>query len=152
MVHKEFVPPGQMVNGKFYCDVLRQFRENIWRKRPDKWHYNFWALHRDNAPVDALLTVQRFLASTKMTVILHTPYLQVPATCDFFLFVKMKLKLKGRCYDSTEQIHIKFQNVMKKLTQNDFQKCFQSWKSRWKRCISAKGDYLKGNGGKYKFR
>ena len=26
MVHKECVPPGQMVNGKFYCDVLRQLR------------------------------------------------------------------------------------------------------------------------------
>ena len=23
IMHKEFVPPGQMVNGKFYCDVLR---------------------------------------------------------------------------------------------------------------------------------
>ena len=23
IVHKEFVPPGQTVNGKFYCEVLR---------------------------------------------------------------------------------------------------------------------------------
>jgi len=23
MGHKEFYPPGQMVNGKFYCNVLR---------------------------------------------------------------------------------------------------------------------------------
>jgi hypothetical protein len=45
---------------------------------------------------------------------------------DFFLFLKMKLKLKGQCYDSTEQIHIKSQNVMKKLPQNDSLKCFLS--------------------------
>jgi hypothetical protein len=59
----------------------------------------------------------------------------------------MKLKLKGQRYDSSEQIQIKSQNVMKKLTQNDFQKCFLSRKSRWNRCISAEGDYFKGNGG-----
>jgi hypothetical protein len=35
IVQKEFVPPGQTVNGKFYCDVMRQMRENIRRKRPD---------------------------------------------------------------------------------------------------------------------
>jgi len=27
IVHKEFVPPGQMVDGNFYCDVLRRERE-----------------------------------------------------------------------------------------------------------------------------
>ena len=30
IVYKEFVPPWQMVNGKFYCKVLRWLRENIW--------------------------------------------------------------------------------------------------------------------------
>jgi hypothetical protein len=147
MVPKEIVPPGRMVNGKFYCDVLRQLRENIWCKLPDKWHNNSWALHCDNAPAHASLAVRQFLASTNMTVIPHPPYLQDLAICDFFLFPKMKFKLKGRHYDSTEQIQIKLQNVMKKLTQNDFQKCFLSWKSHWNRCISAEGDYFKGNGG-----
>jgi len=37
IVHKEFVPPGQTVNGKFYCDVLNWLREGIQHKRPDKW-------------------------------------------------------------------------------------------------------------------
>jgi hypothetical protein len=104
MVHKKFVPPGQMVNGKFYCDVLRQLRENIWRKCPDRWCYNSWDLHRDNAPVHTSLAVRQFLVFTKMTVIPHPPYLQDLAICDFFLFPKKKFKLKGQHYDSTEQI------------------------------------------------
>ena len=28
-MYKEFVPPGQTVNGKFYCEVLRRLRENV---------------------------------------------------------------------------------------------------------------------------
>jgi hypothetical protein len=28
-MHKEFVPPGQIVNENFYCDVLSWLRENV---------------------------------------------------------------------------------------------------------------------------
>ena len=49
IVHKEFVPPGQPVNGKFYCEVLRQLRENVRRKRPEMWKNRNWLLHHDNA-------------------------------------------------------------------------------------------------------
>ena len=37
IVHREFVPPGMTVNTDFYCDVLRRVRENVRRKRPQKW-------------------------------------------------------------------------------------------------------------------
>ena len=49
IVHKEFVPSGHMVNGKFYFNILRQMRENIQHKHSDKWCNNSWALHHDNA-------------------------------------------------------------------------------------------------------
>jgi histone-lysine N-methyltransferase SETMAR len=29
IVHKEFVPPGQSVNGTFYCEILQRLRECI---------------------------------------------------------------------------------------------------------------------------
>jgi hypothetical protein len=36
IVHKEFVPPGQTVNGKFHCEILKRLGGGgIWRKRPD---------------------------------------------------------------------------------------------------------------------
>jgi hypothetical protein len=51
IVHKEFVPPGQTVNGKFYYEVLKRLRECIRRKRQDKWKKN-------NAPVHTSLAVR----------------------------------------------------------------------------------------------
>jgi hypothetical protein len=39
-----------------------------------------------------------------MAAILHPPYFPDLAPCDFFLFPKMKLKLKGRRIDTTEEI------------------------------------------------
>jgi hypothetical protein len=57
------------------------------------------------------------------------------------------LKLKGRRFESIEKIQAESQNVMKMLTQNDWQQCFQSWKSHWDCCINAEGDYFEWDWG-----
>jgi hypothetical protein len=116
IVQKEFIPAGQTVSGKFYCDVLRRLKENIWCKCPDKWCNNSRALHHDNILAHALLIVLQFLASTNTTVIPHPPYSPDPASCDFFLFPKMKLKLKGQRFDSIEEIQTESQDMMKMQT------------------------------------
>jgi hypothetical protein len=55
IVHKEFVPPGQTIIAKVYCDILRRKREYMRWKRPEKWHMNNWVLHLDNVPVHTAL-------------------------------------------------------------------------------------------------
>jgi hypothetical protein len=64
------------------------------------------------------------------------------APCDFFLFPKMKLKLKGRRFDTTEKIQAESQRVM------DFQEAFQKWRRQWDRRRHAGGNYLEGDGGR----
>ena len=61
IAHKESVPPGQTVNGKFYCEVLKQPREGIRCKRPDKWKNNNWFLLHDNAPAHTSLVIRHSL-------------------------------------------------------------------------------------------
>jgi hypothetical protein len=51
-----------------------------------------------------------------------------PPPPDYSLFPKMKLKLKGRRFESTEEILAESKDVMKILTRNDFHHCFRSWK------------------------
>jgi hypothetical protein len=50
------------------------------------------------------------------------------APCDFFLFPKMKLKLKGPRFDTTEEIQAESQRVLDTLTEKDFQEAFQKWR------------------------
>jgi hypothetical protein len=54
---------------------------------------------------------QQFLMKHKMTVIPHPLYSPDLASCDFFLFPKMKLKLKGRQFDTNEEIQAESQSV-----------------------------------------
>jgi len=148
IVHKEFVPPSQTVNGKSYCEVLKRLREGIRRKRPDKWKKNIWFLHHDNAPAHTSLVVRRqFLTSKNITVIPHPRYSPDLASCDFLLFFNTKLPLKGRHFDTTEEIHAETQEFIDTLTFENFQGCIKSWETSWDRCIHAQEDYFDGNGG-----
>jgi histone-lysine N-methyltransferase SETMAR len=82
-----------------------------------------------------------------MAVIPHPPYSPDLTPCDF-LFPKMKLKLKGRRFDTIEEIRTESQRVLHTLTEKDFQKMFQKWRRRWDRCLHAGGNYLEGDGGR----
>jgi predicted acetyltransferase len=65
-----------------------------------------------------------------MAVMPHPPYSPDLATCDFFLFPKMKLKLKGRRFDITEEIQAESQRMLDTVTEKDFQEAFQKWRRR----------------------
>jgi hypothetical protein len=43
--------------------------------------------------------------------------------CDFFLFSKIKLKLKGRRFDTIKEIQAKSHRVLDTLIEEDFRKC-----------------------------
>jgi hypothetical protein len=52
------------------------------------------------------------------------------APCDFFLFPKMKLKLRGHRFDTIEEIQAEWQRVIDTVAENDFQEAFQKWRRR----------------------
>ena len=52
-----------------------------------------------------------FWQKTKCLVIPYPPYSPDLAPCDFFLFPKMKLKLKGRQFDTIEEIQAELQSA-----------------------------------------
>jgi hypothetical protein len=78
-----------------------------------------------------------------MTVIPHQLYSPDFAPCYFFLFPKMKLKLKGRLFDTTEEIQLN-----ETLTEKNFQEAFQKWRRRWDRCLYTGGNYFECDGGR----
>jgi hypothetical protein len=60
-----------------------------------------------------------------MALIPHPPYSPDLASCGFFLFPKMKLKLKGHRFDTTEENQAESQRVLDTLTEKYFQEAFQ---------------------------
>jgi hypothetical protein len=93
----------------FYCYVLRRLRENVRRRRHELWQEQIWLLHHDNAPSHTSVFTQQFLANYEMAVTPHPPYSPDLAPRDLFLFPKVKLKVKGRRFDSIEEIQAELQ-------------------------------------------
>jgi hypothetical protein len=90
---------------------------------------------------------QQFLAKYKMAVIPPPTILTDLATCYFFLFPKMKLKLKG-CRFYTIEIQAESQTVLNTLTEKGFQEAFQKCRRQWDRSLHTGGNYFDGDGGR----
>jgi hypothetical protein len=69
---------------------------------------------------------------------------QVPS--DFLLFPKIKIKLKGRRFDTFEDIQAETRMVLNTKTKKHFQVAFQKWQKRWDRRVRSQGDYFEGDG------
>jgi hypothetical protein len=92
------------VNQHHYLDILKHLRDQVHRKRPQRWWNQDWLLHHDNAQAHTALSVQRFLAAKNMAVVPHPPYSPDLAPCDFFLFPRTKSKLKVRRFQDVTAI------------------------------------------------
>ena len=71
----------------------------------------------------------------------HPPYSPDLAPCDFWLFPK----IRGCRYETIEEIKEAVTKVIDTLKQEDFHGALQKLLERYNKCITAGGDYLKGN-------
>jgi hypothetical protein len=94
--------------------TFKRLRENVRRLRSELWRQKNWLLHHDNAP--------------RHTSIFTRELLTVP-THPTFQFPRLKIKLKGLHFDTTEVIEAESQAVMNTLTEHNFQDAFKNGRS-----------------------
>ena len=71
----------------------------------------------------------------------HPPYSPELALCDFWLFPK----LRGRRYETIEEMKEGVTKVIDTLTQEDFDGAFEKLLDGYNKCIATGGDYLEGD-------
>ena len=145
MVHHEFVPQRQTVNQHFYKEVLTCFVNKIRQKQRASWAGKTWILHHNNAPAHTALSVKQFLVLKEITTLHHPPYSPDLASCDFFLFPKLKGILKGTRFQGVEDIKTSMTRHLKTITKEEFSQCFKVWLKRMEKCIKANGEYFEGD-------
>jgi len=57
------------------------------------------------------------------------------------------MKLKGRRFQTMEEIQAELQAVLNTLRENDFQEGFKNWQRRWDRCQASEEEYDEGDAG-----
>jgi transposase len=84
------------------------------------------------------------LAKQEAIVVPQPPYSPDLAPADF-LFPKLKSTLKGRQFQTVEEIKENSLQDLRAIPQNTFQDAFQNWKKHWERCINSRWEYCEGD-------
>jgi hypothetical protein len=68
-----------------------------------------------------------------------------PTLCDFWLFPKLKMPLKGTRFESREDVMRNATAWLTTIPKDAFQKCFQQWRKCWEKRVHYQGDYFEGD-------
>ena len=110
--------------------------------RPEYREQGSWYLLHDNAPPHRALVVQEFLAQKNVCVIQHPPYSPDLSPCDYYLFPKMKVAMKGTFYDDVEAIQAAVTRVIEAIPKTGLHKSMHDLVKRAELCIDAQGSYF----------
>jgi len=113
------------LTGSFYLSVLKRLWKRIRRAQPKYSAPGSWFLLHDNAPVHWAVAVREFLARKQVCMLHHLPYSCDLSPCDYFLFPKLKLPMKGRLFEDVQDIQAAVTSSL-----------------RATRCIDAEGMYF----------
>jgi len=91
------------------------------------------------------IAVRQFLAKNNITVLPHPPYSPDLATCNFFLFLKLKTYLKGHNFGTVENVQAAVMRALNNFSSEDFLHCYEEWQQRWNCCIQSQGAYFEGD-------
>ena len=145
MIYMHWVPTGQTVDKGYYVEVLREFRKRFRRKRPALFKSGPWHFHQDNAPVHNSILVTDYLTKRGIKTLPQPSYSPHLAPCDFWLFPKLKEKLRGCRYVTIDEMKEAVPKVIDTLTQEDFRGAFQKLLKQYSKCIAAGRDYFEGD-------
>ncbi len=130
------------VNADWYISVcLPEVFQEIENRWPNTGLHGL-LLHHDNASAHTAAVTLDFLAERGVQLVTHPPYSPDLAPCDFFLFPKMKERLRGKQFQTPEEAVLAYRGEIETLSDMDWGLCFAAWFRRMKSCIECQGDYF----------
>jgi hypothetical protein len=79
-------------------------------------------------PAHTFMKTTEFVTNNNMVIVPHPPYLPHLAPCDFTLFPKLKMKLKGQRFETVSDIQKESKVVFDRIKENYFHSAFEAWK------------------------
>jgi hypothetical protein len=122
---------------------IRQIRSETFHMIKQAYGEEAWAAVLCLSGTKVLLD-QEELPKQQVTLLPHLPCSLDLAPCDFFFFLRLKEKLRGRRFLSAEEIVAATREAVWDLPADSFQQCFQQLYQRWQTCIAANGDCFQG--------
>ena len=95
-------------------------------------------------PLISVRLLSLFLASEKVKILKHPPYLPDLSPCDFFLFPRLKKILSVNKFMSGSSLGSAIYQCLQQIPKEDYLYAFRDWIKRLQKCVSVKGEYFEG--------
>jgi len=142
LVHKEFVEEGKTVNAEFYKGVMDRLLQHIQRVLPAAFCSRDVFLLHDNAPAHDAASFCQILTPKNVKTLYHPQYSTDLSPPDYFLFPKLKIKLKGPHFADVAEIQEAVTDELKKFQKDEFSAAFQKVYDSAEACIYVNGAYF----------
>lgn len=130
------------VTARWYTEVCLPQVLQVLKDRRPKSGIGSFILHHDNASSHTAKLTVDFLEEEHVKLLGHPPYSPDLAPCDFFLFPKIKNKIKGIRFSSPDEAAAAYLEAVRALSTEDWKNCFSEWINRMKLCVQANGEYF----------
>lgn len=138
----EFYYKGATLTGQAYANTIGRLKKAYIEKRgQNKWDDGVFLLH-DNAPCHTSKIAKEKIRSTGFIELYHPPYSPDLAPSDYFLFPKLKNYMRGRKYNSDEQVRKSAIGWLGHRDPSFFSRGISALEARWNKCVRVKGEYI----------
>ncbi|UYV61998.1 hypothetical protein LAZ67_1007381 [Cordylochernes scorpioides] len=125
------------MNSDLYCDILvNKLKPGIRNKRRGKLSKGILFIHDNARPHTSCKTVSTII-KLGFEVIEHPAYSPDLAPSDYFLFGLLKKELKGKRFDSDEDVQKVVQDFFHTLPKSAYKEGIYKLPKRWRRCIES---------------
>ena len=112
-------------------------------ERQEKTRLRRLTFHDDNAQLHQALMTTEYSTENRVKSYQNPPYSPNLSLCDFFLFQKLKNRLREIQFNNDEEMLEALDHAIGCLTTEDFQNCFDDWFSRMQTSTHVGREYFK---------
>jgi [histone H3]-lysine36 N-dimethyltransferase SETMAR len=143
VIHFELIPDGQAINAELYSEQLHRVYNVVQEKYPALINRKRALLQQDNAPAHrSRLTQQTIAQLDGFEVLPHPPYSPDMAPSDYGLFRSMEHFLRGRRFDSVQEVEEACQQFFASKNPEWYFNQIRLLAKRWKMVIENDGLYF----------
>ncbi len=137
----EYLEHKETINGQYYADQIARLHQALRYKRRGKLTEGILLLH-DNAPAHRSQVAQAAIQQSRFFQLDHPPYSPDLAPSDFYLFPKMKKYLRGRRYETDDELRASVENWLETRPSGFYREGLEQLGTRLNKCFVNGGRYF----------
>ena len=114
----------------------------VLEKVREKWLRSKILLHHKNSSLHTAKQTTDYLATSETEILGHPPNNPDLAPCNFYLFPKIKEKLREKRFMDVKVAVTAYEKAVEETPKDEWAKCFSQWFHRMRRCIDVNGQYF----------